>query len=260
MREHDTMSNKPTWIFCCGMRRSGSTAQYNIVQDITAGTVVDLGFVPLSNMDGLIARHDSGDVDVLLKCHAHLLSRSTRCWELVCEGRIQAVYIYRDIRDVMASCVRVDPEVRNPKRSNYLWRFETLLHDTLDEYYAWMSLPSDLIHVVMYEDIAGYLYRDAFEIAWFLKQPMGMDDAKIVAERYSIENQQDYIASRVLGEGSHRVGRGEPDERVLWSNHIGEHEADNPFGIGQYKDILTVEEIDMVERVGSRWLTEHGYE
>ena len=253
------MSDKPTWIFCCGMRRSGSTAQYNIVQDITRDTVIDLGFVPLSNMDGLIARHDGGDADVLLKCHAHLLSRSTRCWELVCDGRIRAVYIYRDIRDVMASCVRVDPEVRNPKRSNYLWRFETLLHNTLDEYYAWMSLPGYLTHVVRYEDVIGGLYKEVIGLSWFLHDGIETHDAKLIAEKYSIESQRDYIASRVLRDGSHRVGRGEPDERVLWSNHIGEHDADNPFGIGQYKDILTEEEIDMVERVAGPWLKDRGY-
>ena len=89
------------WVFCCGMVRSGSTVQYQLTAEIVESVGVGraLGCAEREQFSQLQTQYMGEKGFLVVNCHKYFEEAA----ELISEGEAKAVYIYRDIRDVIVS-------------------------------------------------------------------------------------------------------------------------------------------------------------
>ncbi|MEX0968008.1 MAG: sulfotransferase domain-containing protein [Bacteroidia bacterium] len=165
--------------YCCGMIRSGSTWQYNIVGELleSRNRGMRSGFTGVGKLAELI---DSGD-EVIVKMHEALPAAT----EDVMAGTGKAIYSHRDLRDVAASLM-----VRNQKRLD--WVIENgHLEKAWNNYRKWTSIPGILIQD--YELIIMHPHRAITEISQFLHLDVMEEEVKRLALKYSLKNQKEEL-------------------------------------------------------------------
>jgi hypothetical protein len=237
--------------FCCGMVRSCSTWQYDIVKTI-------LEKKNLGKPYGWLEKENLGD---LLKQKENLVVKVHESYDEALEtakkGEIKVIYIYRDLRDVAASFMA-------RHKRNFQWVIDTeLLQKAWRNYKRWTSVPGAFIQ--KYEEVVSDMPAAIFEIASFLGVELTNDEIKDLAERFSIEKQKEVInklpgssfsarvirtTRRRIGNVLHsaigkektiriarhfgKIGRGHLDNNtLLLSDHI------NTGEIGSYKKVLS---------------------
>lgn len=227
----------PEFVFCVGMRRGGSTLQTQLVKDICGVDQVRL--VTPDTIDIFLAEERPAGQVTVVKTHLY----SPQIAQLAADGRARIVYVYRDLRDVIASIVR---KYDSPPFSFVYGGLKKLIR----EYDDWMAVPE--IHVARYESMIEDIGAEALAIAGYLKVPLSAEQAGELADRHSAASQKQKTtdSDNSAGAGDNRF-----DSRtLLHSNHI------QSGGSGAFTEILPRRVIAALEWQGAEWFREHGYE
>ncbi len=232
------------WIFACGMPRSGSTLQYQITCDLveSCGAGQALGWISPPALPALIRRYQDFDGYLVIKTHTF-----TDLAAKLFDGRCaMAIYVYRDIRDVVVSLMR-----------KYALPLETVLTQSpiaslLQNYYAWTALQPRLVsrYETMVSDLSGEVRR----IAKFLDLRIDVQRSDQIANARSLQNQLTTIAAFDF----QRHGAGANSDvydpvSLLHKNHI------HSGATGQWKDALSNAQVALLEAQAYGWIVQHGY-
>ena len=232
------------WIFCCGMPRSGSTVQYQLTAEIVESNGVGERVSPLPSPGSLQRRADIGEQKKFFVVKRHGYTKEAA--KLISIGQAKAIYVYRDIRDVLVSGMNLrGNSFQNLIRCRLI---EQLLED--DE--KWNSV--DTILVSRYETMVTNLQHEALRIARYLGIDLDESSARKIADKYSIERQQQRVQGFDYENSGEQQGELLYDPKsLLFSNHIQSGKSE------QWRTALSWAEIALVEDMAYDWLNERGY-
>lgn len=245
--------DKPTrtgggWVFCGGMFRAGSTLQFQIVAHVVeqAGLGRRVPWAPPEEFPRI--RDEWSEYCRLKVFKTHRMTGAIQAEFDRCDAK--AVYIYRDLRDVVASWIR-----KHDAAFDRVFFDRDLVGESLAMYDLWTARQSVLIS--RYEDAVSDLPAEVARIATFLGVGLTPAECDRVAVDYSIDRQLARIGK--LKEDPARGasgGTGQVFDRdsLLHTNHIasGRH--------GAWSDVLTDLQVAMIERQAGGWLVDRGYE
>lgn len=224
------------FIFCAGMRRAGSTLQYQlakaIIEQFKCG--IAIGWQIHQNWPQLQAQHGDSNGYVVLKTH-HFIKEYI-------EKEYRALYIYRDIRDVVVSLM-----------NKYKFSFERAAREVpsiLDEHYAWMDIPN--IYISKYEcDVFNPVW-EAIQINQYLGTNLSDAKLKVIGARHTLANQKEYI--KYFDWPKNIIDKSIRDpETQLHRNHI------HSGRVGQWCTKLTYHQVRELEAIAGDYLKEYGY-
>ena len=237
-------------IFCVGMRRGGSTLQFQLARRLTESAFGSTRTVLVTpetvtrrlaecDAESEMKSETKTEADcVLLKCHRFLPEAAA----LAADGRATLLYVYRDIRDVVASIVRKydAPEFAYVHGG---------LRSLLDENRQWESTSG--IYIARYESMTADLTGEAQRLSGHLGLPLADGEAERIAADLSPARQRERIA-----EGRSRVGEGQnryDPETLMHANHV---RAD---GEASFRT-LSPWTVAALEDQAADWLTARGYD
>lgn len=231
---------KYKWIFCCGMRRGGSTLQYHIVQDICEPRdAISVGWITWQTFDGEIhALYKDKPTTQIVKCHAHFPTLTKTAGLEFNNGNACAIYCYRDMRDVIASQLKLI--ARGPWEPFDDQAVEAEVKSILNEYNLWTQTKPCLIS--RYETLTLDIAGEANRIAEFLEIKLADGEAEAIAENRTIEKQKK------------RQGvKGQNHYSLLWKWHISNG------AIGKWQHELSDRHKSIVQLTAGPWLKDRGY-
>jgi hypothetical protein len=162
------------------------------------------------------------------------------------DGEARIVYVYRDIRDVVAS---ISMKYSIPAFSFIGGGVQSILR----EFEQWTSIPG--IHVARYEQMLDDLPGEIVRLSAYLGIPVDETGAAKLAAEFSLDRQRARISSAFSGKGGTTGrGRNEHDPLSLLHNHHIQSGAH-----GSYRGVLRTREIAALEWVCRHWLRAHGY-
>lgn len=232
-------------VFCCGMSRSGGTLQYQLTKELVERKGLGKGGGEVHYATSI---ESSGSGFVVVK------TEPCQDWKAaaVRTGAAKAVNIYRDCRDVVVSLMRffrlqrewIPKHPRSPK-------FDAITADchiiALDNQVKWESLPG--IHSSRYEDFwPDKWHEEVMRIAEHLNISISEKEAKEIAAEYSVVKNIERMAKV--------DGWWQPRRTLLTRGHISSRQGEP----GTWKNVLTPEQVMIVERIAGDWLVSHGYE
>lgn len=230
------MSKKPDYIVCCGMPRSGSTLQYQIVKEcLELGSQVEVhGWVEDDEVESFFkADREFKGVTTLVKIHNfHNTFEDNTIF-----SNSKFVYVHRDVRDVFISQMN--------KWGN---SFDELLSgEFLDEiefhYYKWLNFPNS--YRTSYKNLMENMCQEVRNIAEFLNINILEEQVDEIVEKLSIDNQKKKIKTFNRNEMYDK-------ETLLHPNHINSGER------GQWKSLSFREQFQLEKRMKTI-LNEQGY-
>lgn len=233
------------WVFCAGMMRSGSTLQYQIATKLVEGAGLGTGVgscVP-GRFRELLDRNDNPARHHVVKCHRYLPTARGR----LRRGDARALYIYRDLRDVVVSMMH--KENRSFRQMMDAGFVQQLLEDDA----IWAGQPNTLVSV--YEEVTGDVAAEVERIAAFLRIDVPPSDVARIADEHSLDRQKHRIERYDFGREGVAEGRTnllDPDT-LLHHNHLRSGRS------GQWAEALTAEQVAEIERIAGPWLLERGY-
>lgn len=234
-------------IFCCGMSRSGSTVQHQIVKCVlrASGKRWYVCEMSQSSIRYTNSVHPPGS-KIVVK------SETYAGWASSFLGKEQAIgiSIYRDYRDVVASLMWFYSE-----RAKYMedvertGAFEQVIkgsgRQALEWQSAWEIEPN--VTSFRYEDLWPNLGEMTEHIADILKVKLSAEQiAEIQAETSVDEN----LAKMEESDGWIVKG-----SYPLTKSHISPRRGEP----GRYVDALTPAQVTKVEKIAGTWLKNHGY-
>lgn len=232
------------WIFCCGLYRSGSTLQYNmmsqLVQKLNRGQ--PLGY--LEEGYSINLEQSYGHLSGIKIFKAHKLSDEIH--DLICSGKACSVGSYRDIRDVAVSWM----EFRNASFSQLM--AEKWLESTVDQYHAWEMTPNHLTS--KYENIIKIPELEVFRLAAHIGMPCGIELAKKITGDLSMQKQRrrmEAVVQEIKPDGSLDWNY----DPILLLHH--KHIADGK--VNKWKDKLSPDDVRYIEENFSTWLLNRQY-
>ena len=206
------------YIFCCGMRRSASTLQYQLTKEIVELSSTGKGYGWRPNQQSLPEPANHYQV---VKCHAYI----------PVDGK--AIYIHRNIKDVIVSSMNM-----------WGWDFNRALQELpaiVNEKKQWTS--RDDILISKYEDIltVNGIKKEIKKIGDYLYLDISFVDIDKLAEAHTIKMQQKKLRSSSFPV-SGKVSKTEYNpESLLHKNHIQSGK------VGQWKIRLTKEQIKRID-------------
>jgi hypothetical protein len=234
------------WIFCCGMKRSGSTLQYQltarIVEEAGIGQRVD--WVPEDRFAELRKEYEHDRSYKVFKCHL----ATEEILRLFVENQAKGIYCYRDLRDVCASWM-----TKTSSNFEQLWRSD-LIRECMAQFEIWTSQKSML--VTRYEQMIGNLEGEVRRIAMHLGVEMDEAQCRTIAADYQMDKQRARVGQVSAADSQTVVQHGNQvfDSReLLHSNHI--HRGDAGYWREYFSDI----EIFMIEHRARQWLVDCEY-
>ncbi len=230
-------------VICCGMMRSGSTLQYQLAVSILekTGKGTGLGEIRHGNCSDLEQGNQTGEIQVI---KVHKLSHLKGVKEAIGQGKATGIYIFRDIRDVTVSLMKM-------RKSN----FDTLIfrskevQQCLDDFYAWTSFDGLLIS--RYETMVNNLSNEVARIAAHLKIDLLPREIQAIAEAHTIDQQKDRI--KTWKEVSSQESQTYEPKTLLHYNHISSGKSQ------QWAIDLTSIQIGYLETIAGEWLTQQDY-
>lgn len=200
------------WVFACGMRRAGSTVQYHLAREIvkSAGGV-DLSWVTWQGFDKLYNEYDGKYPYAVLKCHAFIPGMATRMTPEVWDSQGYGVYISRDIRDVLASLIRLYKKRGAGSELEQSALKSDMRAIFLGEGGKWLS-KTKVLHT-RYESILHLdgLARECARISAHLDVDMSWVDCMKLAVEYDLEKQRSRLP---IGQNQYNK------EYLFWNNHL----------------------------------------
>jgi len=233
------------YVFCCGIARSGGTLQYQLTKELVERKGLGKGGGQIHFASPIAS---SGNEFVVVK------TEPCQDWKAaaVRTGAAKAVNIYRDCRDVVASLMRfyglqrewIPNHQRSPK-------FNAITADgcivALDYQMEWESLLG--IHSSRYEDVwPDSWHEEVVRIAEYLGIKVSGEEAREIAAEYSIVKNLKRMAEI--------DGWWQPHRTLLTRGHISPRQGEP----GTWKDVLTLEQVMIVERIAGDWLVSHSYD
>lgn len=232
------------WVFCCGMRRAGSTLQYQLTKEIVESKKVGsgLGWVEPHQFTQLYSSCRNEEGFFVVKSHRYI----EKATELFSKEEAKAIYVYRDIRDVVVSMM-------NQSNKSFarvmLSRFVDLI---LDEHYKWTSVGDILVS--KYETMVTDLGRESLRIADYLGVDLDESAANLVAEKYTSGRQVQRIRSFNYGNLVTRsVAAAYDPASLLHANHIHSGKSE------QWRTTLSRFQVGLIENIAYDWLIDRGY-
>lgn len=229
-------------VICCGMKRSGSTLQYQLAVSILERRGKGRGLGDLRNVDcqELHQANTTGEIQVL---KVHKLSHLKGIEKAFEEGYAVGLYVYRDLRDVAVSLMNLRQ-----------LSFDQLIHrreipDNLRAFEQFTSLPK--MHISRYEDIVNNLSTEVLNIANHLGIELSKEEAESIAQKYSLTQQKARIEKWKQQAGSNNKERN--PNTLLHQNHIKSGKSQ------QWKNALAPLEISYLENLTGKWLVKHNY-
>ena len=229
------------WIFCCGMIRSGSTLQYQIVSELVencrAGRRIE--DVPENEFGRLLTSYREEQALKVFK--AHICTEEIQ--KLFEARQAKGVYSFRDIRDVAVSAIK-----------KFEMPFEELiekkwLDQAIADYRLWTRLPN--IMVSRYERMIDDLPNEVLRLAAHVGLNVSLKEAEDIASLFSLEKQVERIKKIAI---AHKEkGHLYDPHSLLHYNHINSGES------GSWKKQLTSEQIRVLEDKFGEWLEVTGY-
>lgn len=236
-------------LFCCGMARSGSTVQYQIASDLVESRSLGMaiGWIGSPTRTTIDVIRDAArrkDKLLVVKCHDFMPD----VVELVKQGNAKALYIYRDIRDVLVSLsLKFYDSTEAAINAG-------ALNTQLKNYYGWSHL--DGLFISRYETAVFKLEEEVRRIAEYIGIETTQKEEKLIATKFSIKNQKkrleafDYIKQ---GAKTHIDADAYDPETQLHNNHIQSGRS------GQWKTALSSTQIRLVEDNTFSWLVDRDY-
>ena len=232
------------WVFCGGMPRSGSTLQFQLTAHLVeqAGLGARVEWAPPSEFPRLRSAHATTSRWKVFKSH-------TCTPEMRAEldaGTATAVYVYRDLRDVMVSRMH-----KRAETFDRLWQGGAV-DALLASFDRWTSSRGVLVsrYEPMVADVAGEVAR----IAAHLGIRVARDECERVASLYTIARQQERIRdAEAAGRIEHRDGVRYDPVSNLHVDHIRSGES------GEWRRELTPGQLALIEERARTWLLAQGY-
>lgn len=230
------------WIFCGGMIRSGSTLQYQVAGELIERSKLGrrMTYIPPEEHTRVLEFSPQG----LSTFKTHDLTDPVA---LQCQrGGGVALYIYRDLRDVISSFQQKE-HIRLEGTALEVKTTELIRKDL-----AWRSLPR--VYVSRYEDVLLALATEVNRISEFLDIPCPALMAKQIAEDLCYARQAENIAAA----NSEDLVEINPTnvyhrETLLHRNHF------QGGTVGRYKFDLDSEQCRQIEVQAGDWLVSNGY-
>lgn len=234
------------WVFCSGMKRSGSTLQYQLVAHIVeaAGRGGRVGWTETFEAAASSAEAETISGWKVYKNHNYSDSMGV----LLGRGEAKGVYVYRDLRDVFVSFMH-----KQNAPFERLWGRD-ILAELVENYDLWTRQPNML--VTRYETMMADLRDEIVRIAAHLGLTLSDDEAAAVADEYRVDKQLERISTAtelMHHPGIKRVGVDK--HSLLHENHISEEQGQ----VDQWKTALTPDEIGLIEAKYGGWLLARGY-
>tara|TARA_Y100000588_G_scaffold117644_3_gene128792 strand:+ start:932 stop:1558 length:627 start_codon:yes stop_codon:yes gene_type:complete len=206
---------------CCGLQRSGSTAQFNIVRHLFSIK----GVQPYTSF---ITGYNQNDKSLVHIIKSHIVP--PLLLQQMDEKRptgIELLTTHRDIRDAAASAVRMGWAPNNQNIANYA-------KEILARY---KPSARHAIHNMRYEDFQSNPGNTVQDIATALDIELSAQENTAILDHLETGNDSDKL----------------DNETLLHPNHCGTGE------IGTYKEQLSQEAITAIEDNCGDWLREHNY-
>lgn len=232
------------WIFCCGMRRSGSTLQYQIALELATrkASGVGLGYA-LPGKFGLLQETYKDDSRIKV-VKTHLFVPEAK--QLLESGMAKAIYSYRDIRDVIASLMNMQG-IKFDKIADL-----GMIYLLLKEHELWTNCGD--VYVSRYENMKMDLPGEVSRIASYLHFDLEEKEAWEIAEKYSLNRQKERISQfRDEQMQETTAGMKRDPATLMHSNHILSGDQ------GRWLNMLSRYEIAVVEHIARYWMREHDY-
>jgi hypothetical protein len=222
------------------MRRGGSTLQAQVVSALLGGAQVRA-----TTPGAILALAHSGpapDRVRVVKCHEYVHEAE----RLIESNKARIAYVYRDIRDVVAS---ICAKYSIPAFSFVSGGAAAII----SEYEQWSSVPG--IHLARYEDMIEDLPTEIIRLGAYLGVEVDPEAATALAEELAIDRQKSRI-EKAFASGTNIAGSGDnahDADSLLHRNHIrsGVH--------GAYRSVLRWHELAALEWVCRDWLGALGY-
>lgn len=233
------------WIFCCGMRRSGSTLQYQLTARIVEEEGIGRRVEWVKPSDFPILREKYKDYDGLKVFKSHIYT--PEMGEEFFKKNALGVYIYRDIRDAFVSQF-----TKNNISFHTMW-LQNFLESAVENYDKWTDLPGVLVS--RYEQVIADLSIEVKRIATHIGLDYDENKCRKIADDYTLERQKERIATFSQKDNlqEHRKKRFDSKE-LLHPNHIlsGKEE--------RWRAELKPWQIALIEKRTGEWLVKNGYE
>lgn len=231
-----------SWVFCCGLMRSGSTLQYQLASELVerSGRGQRVPWTPAGEVPSLVEAHAGSAEQLVVKVH----STTEEIRREFLEGRAVGLFIYRDMRDAVASAIVKD--------GRDIVDVATFVKTQLRNYQSWTLLPNMLVS--RYEDVILGLEREVQRIADHLGLELSPEELEAVASAHTIQRQRQRIEAAKEERRFTRLGRHKFDEvTLLHTNHISTGQA------GRWRRVLKTYEVETVEELAGGWLSARGY-
>ena len=232
------------WIFCCGMPRSGSTLQYQLTKEIVESNNVGkgLGWVEPEQFPNLQTNYMNDNRLLVIKCHSYINGAQ----DLISRGEAKAIYVYRDLRDVIVS-------IMNKNKTSFRHVMQSgFIHSILQEYDNWNKLND--IFVAKYENMIKDLAQETLKIAKYIGVDLDKSSAVKIAGKYTIEQQVKRIQSFDYNTYGVRSGKNNYDpDFLLHDSHIFSGNTK------QWIKMLSPFEIGLIEDIAYDWLLDKNY-
>lgn len=229
-------------VLCCGMSRSGSTVQYQLVKEMIERSALGFGH-GISTRLTADACLDSQDLHVFK-------AEEFMAWEgnLIDDGAAIGVGIYRDPRDVMVSLDRFYRERAEFAMLNDYTGFESVFDTHMNNAVRWqMTWEAHGIPFLRYEDYWPTMVGMAGDCSLAL----GLN----VCETIINIAKNEYRRARNL-ERMRALERWYDGTTSLTKTHIGP-QGGRP---GAWRETLSQDQARLVETTFEQWMRQHGYE
>jgi len=231
-------------VLCCGMIRSASTLQYQVVAELVErhGVGERIGFADQQTVSSVLRDAEKVRGFAVVKVHevmAELDSRMQR-------GPTLCFYTFRDLRAVALSVMRKwgVPFAQVIGRNGWL---ETAVRSSLQ----WLAVPG--VCVSRYEDMLQMMPAEIMKWSGGLGLQIPNHEAQQLADEFSIVKQKERIGKIHSGKPSDASGF--IDTRsLLHHDHIIDGSVDS------WKTELEAWQIRQIERRFGEWQSRHGYE
>ena len=215
------------FIFCCGMKRSGSTLHYNLVSDIVEGSLKGdrLGYIKTWQDFEVIAKenYNSNDSLGIIKSHEYF----DQMRELESSQRAYFIYIHRDIRDVAVSLLN---KLQLKSQTITFQSIQNSIEKALKLHYQFQNNIKNL-YSISYEQVISNLEVEVYRLANFLGIKIDKILAKQISANRSLENQKENLKT-IKYNDPNKIENYDP-ETLLHPSHI------NSGKIGQWQNTLT---------------------
>ena len=234
------------WIFCGGMPRSGSTVQFQLTAHLVehAGLGSRVEWVRPEEFPALRAKCAATRGWKVFKTH--------RCTpEMRAEfdaGNAKGVYVFRDVRDVLASRMR-----KAGVTFDHLWE-SRFLEQVLTGFDRWTSIAAVLVS--RYEEMVADVPGEVGRIAAHLGIAVAPDECERVASEYTVARQRERIRqAEVTGRLQRLPGRSVLYDPVsnLHVDHIRSGQS------GEWRTVFTRAQVAMIEDRAKEWLLANKY-